>query len=112
MITVEPVGYDLAVDAWQDSADDLLPQQLPNYSLIDRERIDIEGREFIRRLGHYHGDGTGSVTMEQWATICQDRGYTITGSVATLFYDSLANTFAEMALRFRPEASGGPEVLT
>ncbi|CAM3093870.1 hypothetical protein [Stackebrandtia soli] len=100
-----PPGCDLGV--WQANVDELLPQELPHYSLIDREFIDGGDRRFFRRLAHYVGDDTGSVTMEQWAVIASGTGFTLTASVATFAYDSLADMFADMALRFRPDGVDG-----
>lgn len=108
VVTVESLPFEFDLGEWQDSAETLLPQQLPNYSLIDRERLDYEGRQVIRRLAHYVTAETGSVTMEQWATIAGGTGFTLTASISTLAYDSLADVFAEMALRFRPETEVSP----
>lgn len=99
VVTVEPVTLDL--DAWQTAADEQLPQQLPNYVLLDRENLQWDGRDVVRRLGHHVAADTGSVTMEQWAVTDGAIGYTLTTSVGTLSYDSLADTFADMAAEFR-----------
>lgn len=103
VVTVEPMPLDPDLDSWQTDAEEMLPQQLPHYALIDRERIDKDGREILRRLAHYVTDDTGPVTMEQWSMIEGGRGFTITCSVASLSYDSLADVFSEMALGFRTE---------
>lgn len=89
------------LETWQRTTDEQLADQLPHFTLIDWEQVDHDGRRFIRRLAHYVGDDTGPVTMEQWATICDHVGYTITASVATLSYDSLAEAFAETATSLR-----------
>lgn len=106
VVTVEdlPIGYDL--ERWQAEAERMLPGQLPNLALLDRELIAADAGPVLRRLAHYVADDTGSVTMEQWATVADGIGYTLTASIATLSYDSLADVFAEMALRFRAETGG------
>lgn len=100
VVTVESV-LDLDLDTWQTAADEQLTQQLPNYLLIDRENLEHDDRRLIRRLCHHVAADTGSVTMEQWAVMDGDTGYTLTTSVATLSYDSLADVFADMAAEFR-----------
>lgn len=101
VVTLEslPPGWDL--DRWQLEAEAALPGQLPNLTVLDRERLATGARPVLRRLAHYAADTTGSVTMEQWTTVAEGIGYTLTASTATLSYDSLADVFAEMAHRFR-----------
>lgn len=102
VVTVEDIPDDYDLDRWQRAAEQLLPGQLPNLMVLDRELIETDDdRQLLRRLAHYVADDTGPVTMEQWAVLVDGRGYTLTASIATLSYDSLADVFAEMALRFR-----------
>lgn len=95
-----PTGVDL--DAWQGSAEELLARTLDDFLLVDRERLELDGRAVLRRLAHHAMEGTQAVTLEQWAMVHESMGYTLSASIGTLAYDSLADLFAEMGRTFRP----------
>ena len=97
VLTVEPLPRDVGLESWQETVDAQLARELPHFLLIDRETVGDGGRRLMRRLGHHIGGETGPVTMEQWAIVVGDNGYTLTASVATPAYDSLADVFADMA---------------
>jgi hypothetical protein len=102
VVTVERLPDGLDADAWQAGADELLGQALHGYLLLDRERLELDGRAVIRRLAHHAREETGAITMEQWATVHDGMGFTLTASAGTLEYDALADTFAGMAEGFHP----------
>jgi hypothetical protein len=104
VVTVEQLPPGLDLEAWQAGADDLLRDALTDYILIDRERMDLDGRDVIRRLAHHAGADNGAITLEQWAFVEGRRGFTLTGSVATPEYDGMADTFAEIAWGFHSGA--------
>ena len=108
VVTVDDLTADLDIDSWQEANDELLRKELRNYFLLDRERVEMSGRPVVRRLAHHAESDTGPVTMEQWAMVEGSTGYTLTASVATLSYDSLADVFSAIARRFRPGVRSGP----
>jgi hypothetical protein len=107
VVTVERLPHGVDLDAWQASADGLLRDALSDYMLIDGERLDLDGRDIVRRLAHHAREDTGAITMEQWAMVDGDRGYTLTASVATPEYDAMAEGFAGIAWGFRLEGAAG-----
>jgi hypothetical protein len=102
VVTVERLPAGLDVDAWQANADELLGRALRGYLLLDRERQHVDGRIVLRRLAHHSREESGAITMEQWTTIHDGMGFTLTASAGTLEYDALAETFAGIAAGFRP----------
>jgi hypothetical protein len=106
VVTVDQIPADLDLDGWQAANEELLGTRLRGYCLLDRESMEVAGRPVLRRLAHHARPDAGSITMEQWATVEGVTGYTLTASVATLSYDSLAEMFAEIARRFRPGIRG------
>lgn len=109
VVNVDELPDGLGLDGWQDESDRLLREELPSYYLLDREQIRLAGRPAVRRLAHHAGSDTGPVTMEQWAIAVGSTGFTLTASVATLAYDSLADVFAEIARQFRPGPTSDEE---
>lgn len=99
VVTIEAVSTTTDVDRWQDDAGGVLELRLPGYVLLDREPT-AAGR--VRRLAHYEPPDSGPVTMEQWASLRDGLGHTITASVATPAYDGLADVFARVAEGFTP----------
>ena len=109
VVTVDDLPADLDLHSWQAATDEMLPRALKDYLLLDLEHTEITGRPVVRRLAHHLVEGSGAVTMEQWATTAERQGFTITTSVATMAYDSLADVFAQIAAgwRSRPGADDG-----
>jgi hypothetical protein len=106
VLTVDDLSSGLGLDEWQADSDRLLREELRNYFLLDREVMRFGDRPVVRRLAHHASPDTGPVTMEQWAMVTGSTGYTLTASVATLSYDSLADVFSSIARRFRPGSTG------
>jgi hypothetical protein len=110
VVTVDDLPDGLDLVGWQADSDQLLREELRNYYLLDREQMRLAGHPTVRRLAHHASPDTGPVTMEQWAMVVGPKGFTLTSSVATLSYDSLADVFAEIARQFRPGPAGGEGV--
>jgi hypothetical protein len=102
VVTVEELAGGLDLEGWQASTDDHLPGALQGYLLLDRERMELNGRDVIRRLAHHARPETGSITMEQWALVVGRKGVTLTASASTLDYDTLATMFAGIAGELQP----------
>lgn len=102
VVTVERLPAGLDVEGWQASAEDLLAGSLRGYLLLDRERLELDGRAVVRRLAHHARPDTVSITMEQWTVVDDGRGFTLTASAGTLEYDGLAEVFGGIAEGFRP----------
>ena len=87
---------------WQRATDGILPRSLADYLLVDLEKLEIDGHPGGRRLAH-HVDGAGrALTMEQWFTLDQDRGWSLTATVDTWFYDAVADDLAATAAAWHP----------
>jgi hypothetical protein len=82
---------------WQAGTDELLPGVLTDYHLLDLERLPFAGHPGGRRLAHHVHDEAGPLTMEQWFTLVDGVGYTLTATVDTWRYDELADLFAGVA---------------
>lgn len=109
VVTAEvlPEGYD--ADAWHEMHETALPEHLANFLLLDHEHIALDGRPGLRRLVHHAHSDTGSVTMEQWATVDNGIGYILTASTSSLTYDLRADLFSEIAENFRLEGPAAHE---
>ena len=86
---------------WQAGTDELLPQVLHDYQLLDLERLRFAGHPGGRRLVHHLHEQAGPLTMEQWFTQVDGVGYTLTATVDTWRYDELADGFAAVAATAR-----------
>lgn len=109
VVTVDDLPADMDLHSWQAATDTMLPRALQDYLLLDLEHAELGGRPVVRRLAHHLVVGSGAVTMEQWASTSGGTGYTLTASVATMGYDSLADGFAEIAAGWQPPADRGGE---
>lgn len=87
---------------WQVGTDQILDRALTEYLLIDLERLDIDGRSGGRRLAHHRGPHGEALTLEQWFTIRDGVGHTLTATVETARYDELADLTAATAASWRP----------
>jgi len=105
VVTVDELPGDLDLQSWQATTEVTLPRALHDYLLLDLEHAELRGRQVVRRLAHHLVKGSGAVTMEQWATTVGSMGYTLTASVASLAYDSLADMFAAIATEWEPPAA-------
>lgn len=100
VVTTSTTGG-LSFSDWQNGTDELLPRLLEDYLLVDLERLDVDGRPAGRRLAHHRGPGGQALTMEQWFTQIDDVGYTLTATVETVRYDTLADALATSAASWR-----------
>ena len=105
VVTVEDVG-DLSFEDWQLGCDELLPQTLQDYQLLDLERLDDERGPGVRRLAQHSAAGSCWVTLEQWVALVGSTGVTLSATVETARYDATADELATIAasLDVRPEA--------
>jgi hypothetical protein len=106
VVTVEDVGG-LSFEDWQLGCDELLPQTLQDYQLLDLERLDDERGPGVRRLAQHSAGGTCWVTLEQWVTLAGSTGVTLSATVETARYDASADELATVAasLDVQPEAT-------
>lgn len=82
---------------WQVTTDQLLPEMLHDFLLIDLERRDVAGHPGGRRLAHHvTPDGT-AVTMEQWFTLVDGIGWTFTATIDSSRYDEFADVIGKAA---------------
>jgi hypothetical protein len=87
---------------WQAGTEELLPRVLDDYLLVDLERIEVQGASGGRRLAHHTGPSGEALTMEQWFTLLDGIGHTLTATVETWRYDELADLCAEVVRGWRP----------
>jgi len=107
VVTLDRLDDGLDLDDWQAGTERLFPTTLGDYLVLDLERMDLSGVRAIRRLAHHRTEQNSSVTMEQWTTVLPDAegrpaGWTLTASVATMQYSSLADLFGHAAGGWRP----------
>lgn len=78
---------------WQAATDVMLPETLPDYLVLDLERRDVAGLPGGRRLAHHLAQNGDALVMEQWFTVWDGRGCTLTATVDVLRYAAAADTF-------------------
>ena len=105
VVTEQPTGG-LGFRDWQTGTEELLPRTLPDYLLVDLERLEVDGRPAGRRLAHHAGPGGEALTMEQWFVLVDGVGHTLTATVETWRYDELADSLAGVAASWRPTGAG------
>ena len=105
VVTVDQVG-DLAFDAWQRGTDQILDASLDGWVLLDLERLEVDGHPAVRRLGTYLAPDGPPVTLEQWAVLRGPTGYTLSVTVATSAWASLANQVAAVGATFGLQEAG------
>lgn len=101
VVTVDELGADQALEPWQREADELYPKMLEQFRLLDREFVELNGRRMLRRLAHHVGAGGVAVVMEQWSTVRERRGYTLTATASASRLWEVAPLFAAVANGFR-----------
>jgi hypothetical protein len=84
---------------WQLGNDQLLPGALREYQLLDLESLTVSGHEGVRRLAT-HTVQDRSVTMEQWAGLVGQQGWTVTFTVPTMRYAAMAPGLRVLAQTF------------
>jgi hypothetical protein len=105
VVTAQDTGG-LGFRDWQAGTDELLPRILDGYLLVDLERLEVDGLPGGRRLAHHTGPRGEALTMEQWFTLVEGVGHTLTATVETWRYDELADAFAAAAATWRPHGGG------
>lgn len=88
-------------ETWQNGTEQLLPQTLPDYYPIDRERLLVAGRPGGRRLAHQAAPDGSALVTEQWFCADGDTGYTLTATIDALRYDQAAEDLAGIAATLR-----------
>ena len=91
----------LTLRDWQVGSDASLPRALTDYLLLDLEHVEVDGHPGVRRLAH-HSAGGAAVTLEQWATVVDDVGWTLTATVPTMAWAAAQPEVAEVAAGWRP----------
>jgi hypothetical protein len=98
VVTVEVLGDDADVRAWEERSLSALGESINRLRLIDDERVEIGGHDARRVLSHYVHGRFGGVCLEQWLLAHGGVGFVVSCSVAALEYDDLwdlTNTVAE-----------------
>ena len=110
VLSAEPLG-DVDFSTWQDSADAAAAKVLTDFRLLDREHVTIAatlvhaGHPGGRRLAHHLAPTGHALAMEQWFTVVDSVGWTLTLTVDAPRYDLLADRFTDIAASWRlPEA--------
>ena len=86
---------------WQKGTDVYLAKELRDYVLLDLEKLSVGGHPGGRRLATYATAANQSVTMEQWTTLVDGRGVTLTASTGTLTYANHSSLMAEIVASLR-----------
>jgi hypothetical protein len=69
------------------------------YQLLDLERLPVSGHAEVRRLAT-HTVRDRSVTMEQWAGLVDQHGWTLTFTVPTMRYAAMVPGLRALAETF------------
>lgn len=103
VVTLDELPEGVNLSMWQSEAEQMLADTLHDYLLLDLEALDAGEAHSaaVRRLAHHLVGDAEAVTMHQWACLRDRTGFTLTTSASTLVYDSLADTFGEVAETFR-----------
>ena len=97
VVTLDAVT--MGFEDWQLGNDQLLAGALREYQLLDLERLPVSGHEGVRRLAT-HTVQDRSVTMEQWAGLVGQHGWTLTFTVPTMRYAAMAPGLRALAETF------------
>jgi hypothetical protein len=106
LVVTEQSTGGLGFRDWQAGTEELLGRVLPDYLVVDLERIDAGGRPGGRRLAHHVAPDGRALTMEQWFTLVDGVGHTLTATVETWRYDELADSLAAAAGSWWPAGKG------
>lgn len=104
VVTADRVG-ELSFDTWQRGTDHILDASLTGWVLLDLEPLEVDGHPAVRRLGTYVAPDGPPVTLEQWAVLRDGTGCTLSVTVATSAWDSLADQVSAIGAAFRVEAA-------
>lgn len=109
--TIEPLGDEVGLRQWVHQTEDLVSKTLPGYLLIDLERLGVAGQPGGRRLAHHTGPDDEALVLEQWFVIVEhvdgSVGHTLTATLATDRYDTLADIVATTAQSWDPAEVAG-----
>lgn len=78
---------DLTFADWQNRTDEELPALLVDYRLIDLQHVEVAGQPGGRRLAHHVVHGGTCAVLEQWSTVVDGIGWSLTWTVDVLRYD-------------------------
>ncbi len=84
VVTVTDVA--MSFGDWQKGTDVFLAGELHDYLLLDLERMPVGGHPGARRLATYATAENQSVTVQQWMTLLDGRGVTLSASCGTLAF--------------------------
>jgi hypothetical protein len=102
VVTIEVLGDDADVRAWEERSLAALGDSLNRVRAIDDERAEIGGRDARRVLSHYVHKRFGGVCLEQWLLAHGGVGFVVSCSVAALEYDDLWHLMNTLADGLRP----------
>lgn len=106
--TTEALGTEVGLREWVHQTEDLASRTLRDYLLIDLERLGVAGLPGGRRLAHHTAPSDEALVLEQWFVIVEHPdvavGHTLTATLATDRYDSVADVVAAAAQRWQPAA--------
>jgi len=98
---------DLDLDRWVDGSVPERAAWLAGVRELDREPVNTTAGPSIRTLAH-HAVGPHAVTLEQWWTVVNARGWVVSAACASADYDRVADTFRGAAESFRPDGAESP----
>jgi hypothetical protein len=93
VVTVELLGEEVDVAAWEHRSVAALPESFNRLRVIDDERVHVGGRDARRVLSHYVHGRFGGVCLDQWLVA----GVVLTCTVAALEYDDLWDLITAVA---------------
>lgn len=94
VLTVAPIEMTFA--EWQTGTDVILAESFADYLLLDLEKPTVGGHPGGRRLATYATKENESVTMQQWATLVDGRGVTLTATSSTVTHATHAALVAQV----------------
>ena len=97
-LVLSVVGNDgMSFRDWQTATDETLPAMLQDYLLLDLEKRRVAGLPGGRRLAHHVSPDGVALTMEQWFTVVDGVGFTLTATVDSWRYDQWADELSALA---------------
>lgn len=98
-----------ALQGWWAELDEILPQALDQFLLLDAGPSEVAGRPGLRRLVHYSGVGGAPTVLEQWAAEAAGLRVVVMATIAPRSYDGLCDALGVAVAQARivlPEADG------
>lgn len=106
-LVLSVVGTGLDFRQWQVNTDIMLPQALTDFVLLDLERLEVAGHPGGRRLARHVGPDGTDLTLEQWFTLVDGAGITVSATVDSWRYDAVADELATHARSLSLPGGGG-----